>query len=127
MAQTLGEETVAQRPGPGIQRTAKRPDAKEGGREEEEKRLGIASATMDGRLRSAKTGIPDNTIGIVVQMLSGGRLKKFRADLTMGAPEQREIRPIGFIVTDQSQNSRIDLFIAHEGRRVLGPGGASGL
>jgi hypothetical protein len=90
MAQTRPGKTVAQAPGPGIQRTAKRPDAKEGGREEEEKRLGIASATMDRRLRSAKTGIPDNTIGIVVVMLSGGRLKKFRADLTMGAPVQEK-------------------------------------
>jgi hypothetical protein len=91
MAQTREDKTVAREPGPGIQRTAKRPDAKEGGREEEEKRLGIASATVDRRLRSAKTGIPDNTIGAVVEMLSGGRLKKFRADLTMGAPEQSEI------------------------------------
>jgi hypothetical protein len=67
MAQPRSGKTVARGPGSGIQRTAKRPDAKEGGREEEEKRLGIASATMDGRLRSAKTGIPDNTIGVVVE------------------------------------------------------------
>jgi hypothetical protein len=90
MAQTRGDKAVALRPGLGRQRTAKRPDAKEGGREEEEKRLGIASATIGRRLRSAKTGIPDNTIGIVVQMLSGSRQKKFRADWTMDAPGKRK-------------------------------------
>jgi hypothetical protein len=91
MAQTREEKTVALRPGTGIQRTAKRPDAKEGGREEEEKRLGIASATIGRRLRSAKTGIPDNTIGTVEKMLSGRRLKKFRADLTMGPPGHESV------------------------------------
>jgi hypothetical protein len=40
----------------GRQRPAKRPETKEGGREEEEKRLGIASARVGRRLRSAKNG-----------------------------------------------------------------------
>jgi hypothetical protein len=86
MAQTSGDRAVAS-PGPGIQRTAKRPDAKEGGREEEEKRLGIASATIGRRLRSAKTGIPDHTdIGIVVPVLRGAAVEKFRRWKTMCPP-----------------------------------------
>ena len=71
----------------GIQRSAKRPDAKEGGREEEEKRLGIATATIGGRLRRAKTWRPDNTcIGVAVPLLSGDAVEKFRGWWSMCPP-----------------------------------------
>jgi hypothetical protein len=36
------------------EKTAKRPETKEGGREEEEKRLGISTGQRSGRLRSAE-------------------------------------------------------------------------
>jgi len=72
------------------QSSAKRPDAKEGGREEEEKRLGIATATIGGRLRRAKTAGTDNTcIGIAVPVLSGDAREKFRGWCFMCSPGGR--------------------------------------
>jgi len=38
------------------EKTAKRPETNKGGREEEEMRLGIATGTEPGRLRSTETG-----------------------------------------------------------------------
>jgi hypothetical protein len=87
------------------QKPAKRPDAKEGGREEEEKRLGIATDPQGaGRLRSAKNGVPDTAVaGEVVGVVSPVPAGKFRVVVIMCPPEGadglKEIKLIGLIVT----------------------------
>jgi len=94
---------------------AKRPETKEGGREEEEKRLGIAAATMDGRLRSAK-----NRERIALALIAalaawiGRKIGKFRRIVCMawlpGCPDENDRKDkcllLGFIVTDQSQKNQ---------------------
>jgi hypothetical protein len=63
----------------GEQRPAKRPETKEGGREEEEERLGISAAAIGRRLRSAKNGkVTDDTAEHPLRWWSPVVGKKFR-------------------------------------------------
>ena len=70
------------------QKTAKRPEAKEGGREEEEKRLGISTDPPGaGRLRSTKTGMPDTAAKSGAALNVSEHLgKKFRVVVAMDPP-----------------------------------------
>jgi hypothetical protein len=67
---------------------AKRPETKEGGREEEEKRLGIATRPFGtGRLRRAKTVSVNVFIDTHLCALREVSLKKFRVGMNfMGRP-----------------------------------------
>jgi len=65
--------------GAGKQKPAKRPETKKGGREEEEFRLGIASATEGRRLRSAKNAVDDSANpSAVMAVWRRGTAEKFR-------------------------------------------------
>jgi hypothetical protein len=67
-----------------IQKTAKRPQTNKGGREEEEKRLGIAAGSRrPERLRSAKR---KSATGALAGLLATtpGAPQKFRANADMG-------------------------------------------
>jgi hypothetical protein len=65
--------------GTGKQKPAKRPETKEGGREEEELRLGIASTTVGRRLRSAKTVVSGDVLSdAATHAWSAGKAEKFR-------------------------------------------------
>src|SRR3989338_2673361 len=85
-----GSAYTAQTPsarGAGKQRPAKRPETKEGGREEEEFRLGIASGHMSGRLRSAKTwAVGRASLRTAMGVWRTGGWKKFRNRVCMVLP-----------------------------------------
>jgi hypothetical protein len=69
------------------EKTAKRPETKEGGREEEEKRLGISTGQRSGRLRSAEkravgrrlTSFQRRENDRTVAAVTGASFEKFRS------------------------------------------------
>jgi hypothetical protein len=94
--------------GAGEQKPAKRPETKKGGREEEEFRLGIASATEGRRLRSAKIAVFDGADpSAVMTFWRRGNAEKFRgrwdmslSDAVGGLPGVT-FKPMVFEITDQ--------------------------
>jgi hypothetical protein len=75
----------------GRQKTAKRPETNEGGREEEERRPGIAARPLGARrLRSAKT-VGGTGSGAALCLWSGADAKKFLGCVDMGGSGGGEV------------------------------------